>query len=279
MNVKHVKYINQFNNSTGITAFYANTEKMLPPGHVSGPIIRDCYIIQYVREGKGVVQINNNIFSVSAGQAYVVFPGAVTTMTADKSESWAKSWICLHGDRIRYFLDLMNINEENPIFAWKNKKEVLNYIHFAINELKSRGDEDELNRNICGNELFKILLRLNGEREENFTMEQKQSTYIVRALQFIEYNVSRAITVDQVAAHVGLNRTYFSTLFKEKMKVSPHQYLIDYKIKKACEYFENPNSTVASVGTSIGYEPQVFSRLFKTQTGLTPREYTKKIKG
>ena len=279
MNVKHINYLNASNNVSGVSAFFANTENRLLPAYVSGPIIRDCYILQYVREGKGRVNINNNVFDVSAGQMYATFPGAVTTMTADENDPWAKSWICLQGDRVRYYLDLVGVSEENPIFPWKNKKEVLNYIHFAINELKPRGDEDELNRYICGNEFFKLLLRLNDENNSNFSSEQIQSAYIARALQFIEYNFSRPITVDKIAEYVGLNRTYFSTLFKEKMKVTPHRYLIDYKIKKACEFFKNPNSTVTSVGASIGYEPQVFSRLFKAQTGLTPMQYIKKIKG
>ena len=279
MSVRRVNYLKTAGELSGIAAFFANTENRLLPGHVSGPIIRDCYILQYVREGKGQVKINNNVFHVSAGQMFATFPNAVTTLIADDDDPWAKSWICLQGDKIRYYLDLVGITEENPIFPWKNKKEVLNYIHFAINELKPSGDEDELNRHICGNEFFKILLRLNNENKSNFSSKQIQSAYITRALQFIEYNFSRSITVDQVAEYVGLNRTYFSTLFKEKMGVAPHQYLIDYKVKKACEFFKNPNSTVSSVGASIGYEPQVFSRLFKDKTGLTPMQYIKKLKG
>lgn len=279
MPVRYVNYKQRPKYTSDLTAFYAGTEKPLPPGYISGPIIRDCYIFEYVHTGRGKVEINNNTFEVETGQAFVTFPGAVTTMTTDKKDPWGKSWICLQGERVRYFLNLLGISEEHPIFPWRNKKEILNHIHSTMESIAPRGEEDELNRNICGNELFKLLLKFNNENEVKFTLEQKQSVYITRALQFIEYNYGRSITVDQVAEHVGLNRTYFSTLFKEKLKVTPHQYLIDYKIKKACEFFKNPNSTVASVGASVGYEPQVFSRLFKAQTGLTPMQYIKKIKG
>ncbi len=279
MAIKYVNYAEKPERISDLIAFYAGTEEPLPPGYVSGPIIRDCYIFEYCHTGKGKVVINNNSFDISAGQGFFTFPGAVVSLMTDENVPWGKSWVCITGTRVRYFLDLMGINEEHPIFPWDNCSKALDEIHHIIEELKPQGEFDEFNRNICANRLFKLLLSLCREYDTKQTPRQKQSEYINRALRFIEYNYNRSITVDEIADYVGLNRTYFSTIFKEHMKQTPHQYLMDYKMNKACQFFANPNSTVASVGASIGYEPQVFSRLFKAQMGITPMQYIKKIKG
>lgn len=268
--VTYVTYNEKPSSNPELTAFYAGTEEPLEPGYVSGPIIRDCYIMQYCHTGKGVLTVNTKSFDISAGQCFMLFPGSVVTLTTDVHEPWGKSWVCLYGTKIAYYLKNIGITEDSPVFAWSEKPEILEEIHKCISYVSGRSIPNEFDQKICANKLFKLLIDTCSPDSSASQSAQVQSEYINRALQFIGYNFRRRISVNDISTHLGLNRTYFSTLFKERMKISPQEYILKRRIEKACDFFANPNSTVTSVAYSLGYEPHVFTRLFKNTWASRP---------
>lgn len=258
-----------------LSAFYAASEAPLRPGYVNGPIIRDCYILQYVYEGCGIVIINDKVFRVHAGQCFMMFPNAVISQIADEHEPWGKSWVCLHGNKIPRLLKTLRITEENPVFPWESCPELLEEINRYIKILDKNALTFEFDQSICGNRIFKILFKCCErdtpvQRSSNFKEE-----YVQRAIEYIEYNYMCRITVSDIAEHLGLSRTYFAGLFKSITSESPNKFFLKKKIEKACEFLQDPNSTVASVAYSLGYEPRAFIRLFKNVVGIPPSEYRK----
>ena len=100
-----------------------------------------------------------------------------------------------------------------------------------------------------------------------------ESTYVNQALEYMEYNCNEKLTIADVAAHIGLTRSYFYTIFKAHTHMSPQQYLTKLRITKACELLSYPNSTVTSVANALGYDTSVFYRHFKEIIGYSPSEY------
>ncbi len=262
-----------------LSAFYAKTEGALKPGHINGPKIRDCYMLQYVHTGCGIVMINNESFRVHAGQCFMMFPGAVISQIADEHEPWGKTWVCLYGSKVPQMLKILGISEENPVFPWEDCPELLEEMTSYISILDKNSPSFEFDQCICGNRLFKLLFKY---CEHELSMQQPsklKEDYIQRAIKYIEYNYTRRITVNDIAEHLGLNRTYFAGLFKSFTKQSPQEFLLKRRIEKACDFLKNPNSTVASVAYSLGYEPRAFIRLFKNVMGIPPSEYRKSFMG
>ena len=73
---------------------------------------------------------------------------------------------------------------------------------------------------------------------------------------------------------MGLNRSYFSRLFKETFGQSPQQFLIQYRPIKAAEFLKNSRISVAEIGRSVGYDNQIhFSCAFIIVFGVSPSEY------
>ncbi len=91
---------------------------------------------------------------------------------------------------------------------------------------------------------------------------------------YIERRLSQDITLDHVAAMVGLTSTYFSSLFKQKTNESFVQYRTNRRMKKAKELLCLPHFRIADVAAEVGYDDyQHFTKTFKKIVGFTPSEF------
>ena len=98
--------------------------------------------------------------------------------------------------------------------------------------------------------------------------------YIKEALAFIEHNYMNDISVEEIAESSGLNRSYFGKIFKESVGKSPQEFLINYRMIKACELLRMTRYSIAEIGSAVGYPNQLhFSRAFKNVNGVSPREW------
>ena len=104
----------------------------------------------------------------------------------------------------------------------------------------------------------------------------KTNLYLKNALSFINNNFSNNITIQDIANHVNIDRTYLYKIFISKFKMSPLQYLNDLRIEKSKEILNNGSHSIAFVAQMVGYyDHSHFSRLFKKKNSMTPTEYIK----
>lgn len=94
------------------------------------------------------------------------------------------------------------------------------------------------------------------------------------AMAYIEENYHKDLSLEEVAAHVSLNATYFSRFFKQQTGEKFIDYLSRRRIEEAKRLLEQPGSKVYEVCERVGYHSiQHFYKLFKGYVGCTPSEY------
>lgn len=94
------------------------------------------------------------------------------------------------------------------------------------------------------------------------------------AIDFIDKNYTRTITLDDVAEHVFLSPTYVSYLFRTQVKMNFINYLTSKRMEKAKELLKDPRLRIYEISTAVGYEnSRYFSSIFKKYTGQTPVDY------
>jgi AraC family transcriptional regulator of arabinose operon len=99
------------------------------------------------------------------------------------------------------------------------------------------------------------------------------SPHIARGLAFITERHSSPLTTDIVAHAVGLERTYFSTLFRRETGKTIHAFHLEERVRRACELLD-AGEKVEVVGLSVGYRSRTtFHRVFKHVTGMTPARW------
>lgn len=92
--------------------------------------------------------------------------------------------------------------------------------------------------------------------------------------QYIRIHYGKDININDIAVHFGITPTYLSRLFKKYAGVRPIEYLTNYRIMQACDYFSHSQLTVREVADLCGYSNQFyFSKAFKQLTSVSPSEY------
>ena len=97
-----------------------------------------------------------------------------------------------------------------------------------------------------------------------------------RAVRFAEANLDQSVTVAKMAEAAGYHPAHFTRLFRQRMGISPVQFLIRKKTESAIEQLTASSSPISAIAEGCGFESSgYFSRLFKARYGKTPREFRK----
>ncbi len=237
------------------------------PGARYGPAIRNSYIIECNEEGYGSVIINGKHFSVKPRDCYIILPGQMTTYTADEINPRRGISCFLSGVRVGKILAEIGITPENPYVRPELFDEI---VALAYKMLAMKSDTDrgaDFRRTACIYEILGVLTKNKPSLDEEYWVE--------KAMGLFEAQYENKISIADIAADVGFDRSYFSTIFKTRTGVTPHAYLTSLRVAKACVLLRESDNTVSEIAESVGLDPCNFARLFKRVTGKSPLDYKK----
>lgn len=256
--------------------YYCGTEGC-KPNHAWGPAVKDHYKFHYIHSGKGILQIGKDTYPLTKGQGFLIWPHTVSYYKADAEDPWTYSWVAFNGLNAESYLRRANLTLDAPVYQCYDE-EALQKLFIDMLEASKK----EQNRDIhLLNSLYAFLAHLMDETFSAHSYDRKGKPgdlYIKKAVDFIETNYSRQVSIAEIAEYVGLNRKYFSKLFAGILNTSPQNFLIQFRLNKACELMENPNLSLVEISNSVGYnDPLLFSRIFKKAKGMAPKYYRRKV--
>lgn len=247
---------------------HCGRDENLKPGVRFGPVIRDIYIVECCTGGFGSVIINGTEFPLKKGDCYFLFPGDTVTHTAAEVNPREGVWCAMDGLGIGAVLRKAGITSMSP-FA---PKEAFDEITRAVSSVVDMRDENDAGADLRRTALIYSVL---GALMKYTSASSDKNIWVKKAIGVMETNYHENITVEDIAFEIGLDRSYFSTLFKAQTGKTPHAYLTTLRIKKACTLMGQQNMSVSEAARSVGLDARNFARLFKKETGKTPKEYLK----
>ncbi|MBB6731948.1 response regulator [Cohnella zeiphila] len=128
-------------------------------------------------------------------------------------------------------------------------------------------------------EIHHFLVKLVANCIASLSQEQQEggSAVISKAIKFCKNNLSSDITLEIMAEHLNMNKSYFSFLFKKEMGENFWKYLTQLKLEKAKELLTETNLKSYEIAEMVGYKnASHFGKVFKEHEGLTPSEYKEK---
>lgn len=113
-----------------------------------------------------------------------------------------------------------------------------------------------------------------GNRKRNFPIGQN---YVNLAKEFIMSFYNANIKVEDICEHIHLSPYYFIRMFKECTGQSPHEFLLEIRVKKAEEMLRKGTYSIEEVARLCGFaNTSHFSSHFKKARGLPPSQYKRK---
>jgi two-component system, response regulator YesN len=99
---------------------------------------------------------------------------------------------------------------------------------------------------------------------------------IRKAIAYIDQHLKEELTLKDIAAHVHLNPSYFSVLFKEQANLNFSEYITRRRIQRAKELVISTNLPINEIAEEVGYKTsKYFIKIFKEIEGITPSIYRK----
>ena len=242
------------------------------PAHSYGPHARNHYLFHYVIAGKGMLQANGQEYPITAGHGFLVVPGQITTYRADEQDPWEYTWLEFDGLRAHESLNLAGISGSQPIYTARSAR-AGQLLQDAMLYIVNHSDASPIHLIAHGFLFLDQLVQSSANRQEG-RERRLRDFYIKEALVFIDQNYQRDISIEEIAAVCGLNRSYFGKVFRDAVGESPQAYLLHYRMARAAQLLKETRLSIGEIAQQVSYANQLhFSRAFKTVHGVSPREY------
>jgi AraC-like DNA-binding protein len=259
-----------------LSVFYAGWQQC-HAGHHIGYGVMAHYLMYYIVGGSGEYHIDGRIYKLSKGDGFIICPSACAFCRADPEDPWEYYWVGFSGPGAKMLLEAADLSVENLIFHYDRD----DYIKDCLQSIsKSTSTSASVEYEALG--YFYLLMSRLVEQYKTTCRERLSASghYVEKAIQYIQCSYWKNLTINEVAKYVGLDRSHLFRLFKMNTDFSPQQYLINYRIAKACELIAKTSLNYEEIAHSVGFEyPSYFFRLFKKQAGITPSEYRQNALG
>jgi len=245
-------------------------------GFAFGPFVRTNYVLHMVRSGRGTLKKNGKTYRIRAGQAFLIYPGEETFYQADERDPWHYMWIGFHGFRSEEMMRRAGFTLQNPVMTCRNMdklcetmEELLQYSQLNyVNELLRMGAMYHLMALITENG--------SGDRTESSEENSADQLYVKAAVNLLINSGDRAVKVADVAQTIGISRSYLTSIFKREMKVSPQEFLMNFRMERAADFLRYTDRPVGEIAEEVGYaDSMAFSKAFKNYFRMTPSRYRK----
>lgn len=243
-----------------------------PPGH-SYDKVRSQYLIHYILDGEGVYKANGKTYHLKKNQGFLITPEMENHYQADVENPWTYIWIAFNGVKAAHYLNYANLNKDNLIFECHNAASLYDCVQHMF-DLNADTPSNELEIQSL---LYLFISKL-ASHNSNVDLKQRNKAaaegYLEQSVEFIHKYYMKPIKINDIAGYIGVNRSYLTSIFKQKLNTSPQEYLMTFRMEKACDLLMNTNQAINEIAKSVGYpDPFAFSKVFRKIHGKSPKQY------
>lgn len=211
-------------------------------------------------------------------------------LTPLRVEAWVEKmldaiWL-LQLEQLESVLSEWELELQSYQFSTIQLRELLtDFLVMLAKELEKKGmviDRDELKAMISEDEEDLLPVFNHSLRGTLFQIKElrkvKGKDMIEEAKNYIEENLAKEVSLEEVADMLGLNPSYFSQYFKLKTNETFIQYRIKRRMEKAKRLLEISHYRITDISHEIGYADHPhFTKTFKKFVGVSPSEYRRML--
>ncbi len=102
---------------------------------------------------------------------------------------------------------------------------------------------------------------------------------IMRSVFYVEQNIHKPLNLDKIAREAGMSKFHFCRVFKRHLGVSPMQYAINMRLKKAFSLLPSKELSISAIALKSGFSDlSEFNKQFKKIYGSSPSAFREAIR-
>lgn len=236
----------------------------------------------YFLHGVGTIKIEGNRYDLSEGDAVLLNPGELFHCTVDDEVYHERIVLYFH----EAFFQRLPIDTTGLFDPFYNRKKGFgnrisastlkssNLSANLIQLLKLVKKHDTSSNLQCFSIVLQSLVSLNQSIPET---QMNAESHIDSVLAYINAHVAESISIGQIAAEFGMNQSYLSHLFKDRVGMSLWNYVILRRLHRFNDLLQKGRAIEQSC-YEVGFQNYSnFFRLYKKHMGITPMQYKKQI--
>ena len=229
------------------------------------PGIRGYYSLHYVFSGKGIFRTQGQEWALRTGDVFLIRPFEIVSYQSDAENPWEYAFVSFSGSDAEALVKATGLEGKYVCHAAdeQNAQSILERI-LAL----ARADISPLS-------LYSAMLDFAACIPPRVVASQPRigGEYYHAAIAYIQKSYAFPVSVEELAQHIGVDRTYLFRLFKRFSNLSPQAYLKKYRIQQAKRLLRESNLTLDQVAASTGLGNAAhLSKAFREIYGYAPGE-------
>ncbi|MDL2255157.1 AraC family transcriptional regulator [Parabacteroides sp. OttesenSCG-928-K15] len=237
----------------------------------------DYAMLIYCTDGRGWYTIYGKKYEIKENQYIIIPPGTPYSFGAEEENPWTIYWLHFQGKLVSSFLPSHPAPSSILPGEYSRMQDRLQLFEEIYNAFSMGYTKEYLiYTSMCLYHFLASFIYLEQYRYIR-TPGNKPLSFSSRVIHYMQENIERNLSLQDLAAHFNYSPSHLSMLFQKETGVSPINYFIRLKIQEACQYIELTNLKLHDISTKLGFdEPAYFSRIFTKVMGLSPSAYRKK---
>ena len=259
-----------------VTAFYALN---LPEFHMDMHSHKS-YEIMYVTKGVCTVFCDHQEISLKQNQFIFIAPSIPHRLEVSPGNPCSILNLEFQACAKETPLSLSALFEKSKDFPgfWKSLPSFL-----VANDLRSMGYAvkdviSHLQKNSSTPDFLLCVLFYRMFLELSYCAQQKKKQsgmeYLKKACHYIDTHLLEDLSIPDIAAYVGINKSYLQLLFSQTMNCTIGTYINQQRLKQAVFLLTNSSLKITDIAFSSGYNSrQHFAYTFEKFYGISPSRY------
>lgn len=225
--------------------------------------------IQLICEGNGWIQVDGKMYYPEKGHICLL-PANIVQSYGPIGDKHIKKYFChFYADADgQNLFDLIDFEASVMVNDYNRALKI-------FYELERIHEKDDLLSTLRKKQLIlELICLLLESHDKTPNIRRHEDNITIKIIDYINSNLSKNISVTELAALFGYNTNYFTSLFKSFTNMTPKTYIINAKLKKAVALLYDMNLSIAEIADQTGFVNQYyFSTSFKKNYGLSPSQY------
>lgn len=247
--------------------------------------MHSCYELIYLISGESKIVLNENIYKMTPGSIAIVTPEAIhkTEYADNAGVRQERVVVRFNAQDIDWSCEMVSdavlfgqLDDCVMLIPEKRRGYIENLFDRIIYEIRQSDAFSQAMTKILLQALVVLLVRLHMYGEPTQQQIDAKDEVIQKIAKYLYENYHKPIYLNEVAEQFHISRSYLSKKFKSTTGFGFKEYLLNVRIKQACNLLLETDKSITEIAFLCGFnDSNYFGDAFRRIKGISPAKFRK----